>query len=189
MSCPHHRRQIAAEVAPVADIQGQHIKEVVAQTTGLVQPDRRYAQALLPDLGRGRIVTAMSGATDIALMRPRDRPVQSAIAVEDRYKSCHVRQVAPAVIGIIQQDDVARPDIVESLLDRQRCPRKGTDMDWNMVGLRNQTAVRITNREREVAAGVEDLRVGCAKHGLAHFRNDRAQPVLNNGACDGIDFG
>ena len=104
-----HRREIAAEVARVAHVQRQHVEQVVAQPAGLVEFDRRDAQALLPDFGGVGIVGAMGGAADVALMRAHDGPEQPPLAgIEDRHERGEVRQMAAAVIGIVQQDHVAR---------------------------------------------------------------------------------
>ena len=65
----YHCRQIAAELAWIADIQGQQVEQIVPQPAAFVELDRRNAQSLLPDLGRSRIVAAMRGPADIALMR------------------------------------------------------------------------------------------------------------------------
>ena len=47
-----------------------------AQPALLVELERRDADALLPDLGGGRVVGAVGGAADVALVRAVDRPEQ-----------------------------------------------------------------------------------------------------------------
>ena len=49
-----HRGEVAAEFAGVANVQRQQIEQIVAQLSGLVELDRRDAQAFLIDLGGGR---------------------------------------------------------------------------------------------------------------------------------------
>ncbi len=46
-----HRREIAAKLARIADVQRDQIEQILAQPAGLVELDRRDAQAFLPDLG------------------------------------------------------------------------------------------------------------------------------------------
>ena len=99
-----HRREVAAKLAGVADVQRQQIEQVVAQPAGLVELDRRDAQALLPDLGRAGIVGAMGGAADVALMRAHDGPEQALVAIEYRHEGREIGQMAAAVIGIVEQD-------------------------------------------------------------------------------------
>ena len=184
-----HRGEVTAEFAGIANIQSQQIEQIVAQLAGLVELDRRNAQALLEDLGGGGIVGAMGGAADVALMGAHDGPEQPLAAVEHRHERGEIGQMAAAMIGIVEQDDVARLDVLEPLLDRERRPWQRADMDRNVIGLRDQPAARVADRQREIAAGIEDLRIGGAKHGFAHFLHDRAQAMLDDGAGDGIDRG
>ena len=181
-----HRRQIAAKIAGVADIQSQQIEQVVAQLARFIEPDRRNAEALLPDFGGARVIAAMGRAADVALMRAHDGPVQAPVAIEDRHEGRQVGQMAAAMIGVVEQKDVTGADVPEPLLHGKRRPRQRADMHRDVIGLCDQAAAGVADGEREIATGVQYLRVGGAKHRLAHFRHDRAQPVLNDGACDGI---
>ena len=95
--------------------------------------------------------------------------------------------MAAAMIGIVEQDDVARPNISETLFDGQGSPRQCADMHGDVVSLRDQAAPCVADREREIPAGVEDLGIGRAKHGFAHLLHDRAQPVLDDGSRDRVD--
>src|SRR5437667_10758269 len=60
-------------------------------------------------------------------------------------------------------------------------------MDRHMLGLGDQPAVEVTDRGREIAARIEDLRIGGAQHCLAHLLDDRQEAMLNDGDGDGID--
>ena len=102
-----HRGEVAAEFPGVANVQRQQVEQIVAQLAGLVELDRRDAQPLLPDLGGGGIIGAMGGAADIALMRAHDGPEQPLAVGEDRHEDGQIGQMAAAMIGIVEQDDVA----------------------------------------------------------------------------------
>jgi hypothetical protein len=182
-----HCGQIAAKIAGVADVQRDHVEHVLAQPTGLVELHWRNAQAFLVDLGRHRIVGAVGRAADIALMRAHDRPEQPLAAVEHRHEGGDIRQVAAAVIGIVHQDHIARLHVANVLLHRAGGPGQGADMHRNVVGLRDQPRLRIADCQREIPAGVEDLRVRRAQHGFAHLGDDGAETVLDDGAGDGVD--
>jgi hypothetical protein len=97
--------------------------------------------------------------------------------------------MAAAMIGIVEQNNVAGPDVLEPRLDRERRPGQRADMYRDVIGLRDQATLGVANAKRKIAAGIEDLRVGGAKHGFAHFLHDRAETMLNNGSRDGIDLG
>ena len=83
----------------------------------------------------------MGGAADIALMRAHDGPEQTLAAVEHRHEGRQVGQMAAAMIGIVEQDDVARLDVLEALLDRERRPGQRADMDRDVIGLRDQACL------------------------------------------------
>ena len=131
----------------------------------------------------------MGGAADIALMSANDGPEQTLVAIKDRNEGGQIGQMTAAITGIIEQDDVARLDVLEPLLNCQRCPWQCPDMDRKMIGLRDQPATRVTDRQRKVATGIEYLGVGGAKHRLAHLLDNRTEPMLNDGSRDGINPG
>src|SRR5258708_36124878 len=60
-------------------------------------------------------------------------------------------------------------------------------MDRHMLGLGDEAAVEIADPGREVAARVEDLRIGGAQHGLAHLFDDGEEAVLDDRYSDRID--
>ena len=131
----------------------------------------------------------MGGAADVALVRAHDGPEQTLAVGENRHEGGQIRQMAAAVIGIVEQDDVARLHVLEPRLDRERRPGQRADMNRKVIGLRDQTPAGVADRQREIAAGIEDLRIGGAKHRFAHLLYDRTEPVLDDGARDGIDLG
>ena len=140
MRRPQHRGEVAAKLAGVSDVQRQQIEQVLARPAGLVEPDRRDAQPFLPDLGGAGIVGAMGGAADIAVMGADDGPEQALVAGEYRHEDRQIGQMAAAMIGIVEQDDVAGLDVLEPLLDHQRRPWQRADMNRQMIGLRDQAA-------------------------------------------------
>ncbi len=68
------RRQIAFEVPGMANVGLQHLQQVLANLTAVVQANRGHAKPLVPDFGGGRIVGAMGGAAYIGMMGPVDCP-------------------------------------------------------------------------------------------------------------------
>src|SRR3954449_902457 len=184
-----HRGKVAAEFAGVADVERQQIKQIVTQLAGIVESDRRDTQPLLPDLGGRRIIATMGAAADIALVRAHDGPEQTLAIGEYRDEYRHIGQMTAAMIGVVEQDHVAGLDVLEALLDRNRRPRQCADMDRQMIGLCDQAGVGVADRQRKISAGIEDLRIGGAKHGFAHLFHNRTEAMLDDGARDGIDLG
>src|SRR5438445_9351019 len=127
-----HRSEVAAKLTRVSDVQRQQIEQILARPTGLVKPDRRDAYPLLPDFGRGGVVGAMRRTADIALMGADDGPEQALLAIENWHEDRQVRQMAAAMIGIVEQDHVARANVAKAFLDRQRRPRQRADMHRKM---------------------------------------------------------
>src|ERR1700735_375832 len=163
MRSTNHRREIAAKLSRVSDVERQQVEQIVAQPPGLIEPDWRNPQSLLKDLGGTRVVGAMRGAADIALMGTNDGPEQTPLTIEERHERGEVGQMAAAVIGIVEQDDIARLDVLESFLDGERRPAQRADMHGYVIGLRDQPPPGVADRQREIAARVEDLRIGGAK--------------------------
>ena len=135
------------------------------------------------------VVGAMRRAADVALMRAVDRPeARRLLALEHRHKGGQIGQVVAAVIGVVEQEDVALVDVVaKELGHRLRRKGQGADMDRHMLGLGDQPAVEVADRGREVAARIEDLRIGGAQHRLAHLLDDRQQAMLDDRDDDRID--
>jgi hypothetical protein len=163
----------------VADVGGQHLEHVVAQGAGLVELERRDAQALLPDLRRPRVVRAVRGAADVALVGAVDGPEEQPVAGEHRHERRQVGQVVVAVIRVVQQEHVtgrhaAREEIAHGL----HRPRDRADVDRHVLGLGDQARAGVAHGRGEVAAGVEDLGVGRSEHRLAHLLDNRLESMV-----------
>ena len=172
----------------MADIGHQHLQHVAPHLAAVVEAQRRDADALLPDLGRSRVVGAVRGAADVALVRAVDRPEHRPVALEDRHERGKVRQVVAAVIRVVQQEHVAGMDVVaEEVVHRLRSPWQRANVDRHVLRLGDQAAVDVADRRGEVAARIEDLRVGRAQHRLAHLLDDGMQPVLHHRNGHGVD--
>ena len=60
-------------------------------------------------------------------------------------------------------------------------------MNGHVFGLGGEAALAIEDRRREVAARVQDLRVGRPQHGLAHLLDDGFETVLDDGDGDSVE--
>ena len=153
-----HCGEITAEVAGVAHIGRDHLEEVAAHLAAIAEPQRRDTNAFLPDVGRRSIVGAMRRSADVALMRPIDRPEAWPVALKHRRERRQVGQVVAAVIGVVEQKDIALVNVVaEEFGHRPRREGQRPDMDRHMLGLGDQPTVEVADRGREVAARIEDL--------------------------------
>src|SRR5437762_3667378 len=94
------------------------------------------------------------------------------------------------MVRVVQQEDVARMDAAgEGVAHRGHRPRDGAHVDRHVLGLGHQARLVVADGRGEVAAGVEDLRVGGAQHRLAHLLHDRLEPMGKHRHRDGIDHG
>jgi hypothetical protein len=172
----------------VAHVEHDHLVDVLAPLALVVELEWRDADALLIDLRGACVIGTVRGAADVALVRAVDRPEHQPVAVEHRHERGEIGQVVAPQIGIVQQVDVARPDPpLEGLVHRLGRERQRADVDRHMLGLGDQAPVRVAQRGREVAARVEDLRVGGAQHGLAHLLDDGAKAMLDHRHGDRVD--
>jgi hypothetical protein len=183
----HHGPQVALEVARVAHVGRHHLQHVVPEHAAVVELERGDANAFLPDLGGARVVGAVGGAADVMLVRPVDGPEHRPIAHEDRQQHREVGQVIVAVIGIVEEEEIAGRDaVLEELGHRGHRPGQGAHVDRHVLGLGGQAPAPVEYRGREVAARVEDLGVGGAEHRLAHLLHDRFETMLDDGDRDRI---
>ena len=143
--------EVAAEVSGVADVQRQHLQDVLAQDAVLREAHGREAQALVPDFRGGGVVGAMRRAADVGVMRAVDGPEHQGFAIEDGDEDREVWEVGTASVRVIQDIDVARGWVGEAGGQRLGGPGHGADMDWDVVRLRDQTTARIDQRDGEVA--------------------------------------
>jgi hypothetical protein len=184
---PHHRPQVALEVARVPHVGGHHLQHVVAQLAPVVQLERGDPDALLPDLGGARVVGAVGRAADVVLVGAVDRPEHRPVAHEDREQHREVGQVIVAVVGVVQEEQVARGDPpLEEVGHRRHRPGQGAHVDGHMLGLRGEPTLAVEYRGGEVAARVQDLRVGGAQHGLAHLLHDGLEAMLDHRDGDSV---
>jgi hypothetical protein len=183
-----HRAQIPEEIVGVAHVDGDHREHVLPQGTRVIELERRDAQPLLPDLRGPRVVRAVRGAPDVALMRAVDRPERDLVVHEDGYERGEVGQVVVAVVGIVEEEDVTglgAPD--EGVADRLHRPRDRPHVDRHVLGLGHEARARIADRRREVSTRVQDLGVRGAEHRLPHLLHDGFEAVREHGHGDGID--
>jgi hypothetical protein len=172
----------------MADVEHDHLVDVLAPPTLLVELQWRDADALLENLGGAGVVGSVRRPADVALVRAVDGPEHHPLAVEHRHEGGQVGQMVAAEVGVVEQVDVARPYLpLEELVDRLGRKRQRTDVDGHMLGLGDQPPVGIAQRRREIPARVQDLRVGGAQHGLAHLLDDGAKAVLDHRHGDRID--
>ena len=172
----------------MAYVGDEHLDDVAPNGAAVGDFQRRDAQSLLPDFGRGRVVGAMGGATDVALVGAVDRPEARGFTLEHRHEGGDIGQMIAAMIRVVEQEQVARMNVaLEEFSYRARRIRQGAHMDRHMLGLSNQAAVEIADRAGEIAARIEDLRIGGAQHRLSHLLHDGMQPMLDHRGDDGIE--
>ena len=108
--------------------------------------------------------------------------------VEHGHEHGDVGQVVAAVIGVVEQEHVAGMDVAgEGLADRAGGEGQRADVHGHVLGLGDEAARGVADAGREIAAGIQDLRIGRAQHGLAHLLDDGVQAVLHDRDGDRVD--
>ena len=81
----------------------------------------------------------MGRATDIRVMRAHDGPEHKLPFGKDRHNGGQVRQMRPAMIGVVQQIDIAfLHAIAKGIAHRLHSKGHGADMDRDVIRLRHQ---------------------------------------------------
>ena len=157
----------------------------------VVQLQRRDPQALLPEVGRVRVVRPRHGAADVGLVggdhdpaeraRPRGRP---AWRPSSRRAGCR------RVNGSLWSIDVALGHVAAEAPPRSRaCPARRVAEHRDVLGLLEQHAVGVVDAEREVAALDEQRRARAALDDDAHALADRLQPAGDHRGEDRVVAG
>ena len=128
----HLRAQIGQALARHLAVEQDQVQHVLLQLAGAVEPDRRDAQAFLVDVG-------VAAIGEIGVVRDIGRPGDERAVDEDRLGEHDVGQMrAAAGIGVVADEDVARPDVLGgwrcricgtmpmSCRDASGCARPGT---------------------------------------------------------------
>ena len=134
-----HGREIAAEVARMADIQARASPARPRAARPPRRAHRRNPQPFVPDLGRRWVIGAVRRAADVGLVRADNGPEYQG-PVENRHERGQIRQMGAAAIGIVQQIDVAGRIRPEELVHRLRRQRHGADVHRDMIRLGDQPA-------------------------------------------------
>src|SRR5215813_1545493 len=183
-----HGPQVAEEIPRMADVGGDEVHHVVAQGSRVVELQRRDADPLLPDLRGPGVVGAVGGAADVALVRAIDGPEGEALAHEDGEERGEIGEVVAAVIRIVEEEHVAGPDAAREVVDHGLDGHgQRAHVDGHVLGLGGEPALAVEDGGGEIAARVEDLRVGGAQHRLAHLLHDGFEPMLDHRDGDAIE--
>jgi hypothetical protein len=181
-------REIALEVPGVAHVGLEHAQHVLAQLSPVVQAQGRHPDPLVPDLGRGRVVAPVGRAADVGVVRPVHGPEQEITIHEDGHESGQIRQVAAAVVRVVQEEDVTLMHVVpERLAHRKHAGGQRPHVHRDVLGLGDELSVRPADRGREVPARVQDLGERGAQHRLPHLLDNPDQTVLHHRHRNRVD--
>ena len=137
--------------------------ELVVELAGAVEHQRRQPQALAADVG-------VEVASDVGPVGAADRDRQQLAVVEHRHRHRHIGRVGAALVGVVEDHDVARLQL-RHREPLQRCRGREVhrgDVHRAVGGLADQLPVRIEDRVGVIDHVVDDRRErGLLKH-LAH---------------------
>ena len=120
-------------------------------------------------------------------MSPVHRHKGEGAIHEHRPDYSEVWQVRPAEVGIVEQKNVARGDVISEVIQNGTPGyRQRANVHRDALTLSNKPALTIQDCRREVPARVQDLGERCAEHHVHHLYGDRLQPVPNYGQSDRV---
>ena len=181
----HLGAQIAAPLVRGADVGEDDAFHVGIGNARRAEPHRRQAQALAEDLGGGP-VAARCGAADVRPVRPHAREAQQGAIEEGRGDDVHVGQVAPAEVGIVVDEDVARLEAAPGLDHRLHGQRHGAQVNGQIRSLGHHLAVDVEEPAGVVAGHLEDGRVGGLGEDDLHLLCGGVERVLDDLEGGGI---
>ncbi len=170
--------ELAADVAEHAPrhahVAVDHAEQRGVGLAALVQLQRRNAQALGVDLGAVGGIRAGHAPADIGVVADRggigDRSAARFRGGEQRLEDEDVRQVHPAVIRVVVDQDVALGDVVAEMPQhRLQRDRDGTEMARECEPLRRQPALRVAQRGTVVHDVLQHAGIGGAVDGQHHL--------------------
>ncbi len=155
--------QVAFDQQGQPDIDGDQPEQRAVGHAPLIELGRRDTQAFLEDLGR--------------------------IAGEDRLDHEDVGQVHAAVIGIVEDDDVAGMEVTGELRQHHRHRvGHGAEMQRHRLGLGDDAALRVAQGGRIIEHVANDRRAGGPHHRVRHLVDDRIERALDHREGDRIEI-
>ncbi len=179
--------QIRTALGGIADVRQQQVLDLVAHLAARYESRRRDPQPLLIDVPRTGGHAAGRHPTDIGVVSPRRGVGDEFIASvgwtpparrlrgvghlgHDRRDHRHVRKVGPAGEGIVQDEHVAGVRITAT--HRGDGVGHRAEMDRDVFGLGNESAVGVEDRRRAVPALGDVRRIRPADQHVAHLLGD-----------------
>ncbi len=145
-----------------------------------VELDRGDPQPFLKDLGGVAAIAAGRLAADVELMADAGGPANKGSVQEDGLEDVEVRQMGAALVGVVQDEDVARMRPPRELLAHAgHGVGDGAQMKRQGQPLRDEPPLRVTERAGHVHGVLEVVRVRGAHERDGHLVHDGVERVLD----------
>jgi hypothetical protein len=162
---------LRAEVAtPLLGI--AHLRDELREHL-LVEPGGRDDDALLRERARARRHAAGLAAADVGVVSARDG--EAGLGAGDERD---VGEVRSARVRVVEDEDVLGPGVV--LQNGRDCVRHRSEMDGNVLGLRDHPAAFVEERGRAVAPFLDVRGERGADERGAHLLRDRPESAAEN---------
>ena len=112
----HERTQVTAHQFGKAAVGHEHVPDVAPEGSALVDPQRRDADGLLPDVGCLGVVAARRPAAEVGQVPLGGRPEPQLAVDEHRTEHAGVLGLVVAPERVVVHEDVAGPDGAPHLL-------------------------------------------------------------------------
>ena len=152
-----------------------------------VELDGGDPQPFLKDLGGVAAIAAGRLAAHVELMSDAGGPADKGPLQEDRLEDVEVRQMRATLVGVVQDEDVARMRPPRELLAHAgHGVGDGAEVKRQRQPLGDEPPLRVAERAGHVHGVLEVVRVRGAHERDGHLVHDRVERVLDQLVQDGV---
>ena len=187
-ACPQRRVEVARAVLGQAHVAEQERHGGPVEPALLVDLDGRDADAFLVDVGGEAGIAPRGHPADVGPVSAHGGEDEQLALLEDGVEHGHVVQMGAAPVRVVQEDDVAGPDVTgEVLHGAADGPRHGQHVPGMILGLGDHLGLRIEERAREVVELPDHRGVRGADHGRPHLAHDGDEAFADHLERDRVD--
>ena len=184
------RLQITDDPVRQAHVYVDHLKQRIVRHACFEQFERGNPQPFLKYFGGIAGIRPCHPAADIGVMADdHGKALKVLIGIKDRHEHENIRQMHPALIGIVQDHGIPgyKPVAILFEHDAHRLGH-GTQMKCHRLCLGDHIAVRVADRGGVIHHVLDDLGTRRADDVIGHLVDDRVEAVFDHREGDRINL-